>query len=67
MQNSINWPFKRTYTERGFTLEELGERAKINPTYLSLFARGRFNLQPEQVERLALILNVPVERISGSE
>ena len=60
----INWPFKQLYVEEGYTLDSLGERSGINPTYLSLFARGKYNLSRDQLSRLALLLNTSVDRLS---
>ena len=61
----IRWGFKKAYVDAGFTLDKLSERAAINATYLSLFARGKYRLEPEQIERLALILDVPAHEIAA--
>ena len=58
MKNQTRWGFKIAYQSAGYTLGELGERTGINPSYLSLFANGRFNLTEDQIERLALILGI---------
>ena len=64
--NKINWGFLKARKEQGFTLEELNRRTGITTSYLSLFSNGRFNLKPEQIEKLAIVLNVSVEQIAGN-
>jgi transcriptional regulator with XRE-family HTH domain len=53
MENKINWSFKKAYMEQGFTLDRLAKRTGIGKAYLSLFARGKYNLTSHQI-RLAL-------------
>jgi len=63
---SVNWNFKMAYSEAGFTLNALAERSGIGRVYLSQFANGKYYLSPEQIEKLALILDVPVKQIAGN-
>jgi transcriptional regulator with XRE-family HTH domain len=61
---TVNWGFKQQYVEQGFTLSSLAERSGIHPTYLSLYARGRYRLTGDELDRLAALLNTSVDRIS---
>ena len=63
--DAINWNFKQRYISAGYTLTELGKRAQINPTYLSLFARGKYNLDSSQLQRISLLLDVPINQLTG--
>jgi transcriptional regulator with XRE-family HTH domain len=61
----INWGFKQSCAAGGFTFEKLSRRSGINRAYLSMSARGRYNLSPSQIERLALILNVSPDQLGA--
>lgn len=57
----------RSYREaRGLTQEQLGEKATLDPTYISGIERGVRNPSIVSLERLARALGVPIsDLLSG--
>jgi transcriptional regulator with XRE-family HTH domain len=63
----IRWGFKRAVADKGLTVVELAERAGVNRTYLSMYGRGRYNLNAEELARVANVLGVHVSEIQGGQ
>lgn len=61
----IRWNFKKSLAAAQLTLDELSLQSGVGRNYLSLYARGRYNFNYEELSRIASILDVPVDRISG--
>lgn len=59
----IDWKYKRALDEAGVTQRSLGKITGINHTLLSMYARGRYNLDQVERHKIAKVLKMPEEQI----
>ena len=63
LKQMIGARIKRIRTKKGFTQEELSERMKINPKYLSSIERGKENPTLNTLIKLSESLDVDLSEI----
>jgi transcriptional regulator with XRE-family HTH domain len=59
----IDWKFKAALNSAGLTLSALEKRTRIHRTFLSLYATGRANLDPDERHKIARVLRKKEEEI----
>jgi transcriptional regulator with XRE-family HTH domain len=50
--------------ESGLTIEDLAERANLDPRRVEAIASGRWTPSPAERQRIAAVFQVPVEQVS---
>lgn len=64
---TIGSRIKEFRRKRGFTQEELAEKANIHPTFIARIERGNRNCSIETLQIIASALNVPVTELLKPE
>lgn len=58
---------KRLRTERGWTQDELGEKAQVHGRHVSRYENGHFRPSDATLKRLAEVFGVPVEALENDD